>query len=66
MASVAGAKVELVSGLVVIRSVVTDRDGRYRVEGLQPGEYTVRVTAPGFQTAGTTSECRRLGTGGSG
>ena len=49
-ASVAGAKVELVSGLVVIRSVVTDRDGRYRFDGLQPGEYTVRVTAPGFQS----------------
>ena len=48
-ASVAGAKVELVSGLVVTRSVVTDSEGRYRVEGLQPGEYTVRVTAPGFQ-----------------
>ncbi len=49
-ASVAGAKVELVSGLVAIRSVVTDSEGRYRVEGLQPGEYTVRVTAPGFQS----------------
>lgn len=49
-ASVAGAKVELVSGLVVIRSIVTDGEGRYRVEGLQLGEYTVRVTAPGFQS----------------
>jgi iron complex outermembrane receptor protein len=49
-ASVAGAKVELVSGLVAIRSLVTDSQGRYRVEGLQPGEYTVRVTAPGFQS----------------
>ena len=48
-ASVAGAKVELVSGLVVIRSGVTDSEGRYRLEGLQPGQYTVRVTAPGFQ-----------------
>ena len=38
------------SGLVVIRSVVTDSEGRYRVEGLQPGEYAVRVTAPGFQS----------------
>ena len=49
-ASVAGAKVELVSGLVVIRSVVTDSEGRYRVEGLQPGECAVRVTAPGFES----------------
>ena len=49
-ASVTGAKVELVSGLVAIRSVVTDSEGRYRVERLQPGEYTVRVTALGFQS----------------
>jgi iron complex outermembrane receptor protein len=50
-ASVAGAKVELVSGVVGIRSIVTDSNGRYRVEGLQPGDYTVRVTAPGFQSS---------------
>ena len=43
-ASVAGARVELVNGLVVTRSVATDSEGRYRVEGLQPGEYTVRVS----------------------
>ncbi len=49
-ASVAGASIELVSGLVATRSVATDRDGRYRVESLQPGEYTIRVTAPGFQS----------------
>jgi iron complex outermembrane receptor protein len=48
-ASVAGARIELLGGLVVIRSIVTDSEGRYRVEGLQLGEYTVRVTAPGFQ-----------------
>lgn len=48
-ASVAGARVELVSDLVVIRSVVTDSEGRYRVEGLQSGAHTVRVTAAGFQ-----------------
>ena len=50
-ASVAGAKVELARGPVVIRSVVTDRDGRYRLDDPQPGAYTVRVTAPGFQIA---------------
>ena len=38
-------------GLVVIRSVVTDRDGRYRLDDPQPGAYTVRVTSPGFQIA---------------
>ena len=32
------------------RSVATDADGRYRVESLDPGQYTVRVTAPGFQS----------------
>ena len=50
-ASVAGAKVELTRGLVVIRSVVTDREGRYRLDDPQPGAYTVRVTAPNFQAA---------------
>jgi iron complex outermembrane receptor protein len=50
-ASVVGAKVELTRGPVVIRSVVTDRDGRYRLGDAQPGAYTVRVTAPGFQIA---------------
>jgi iron complex outermembrane receptor protein len=49
-AVVAGAKVELVSGLVVTRSVTTDSEGRYRVDSLQPGDYTVRVTARGFQS----------------
>jgi iron complex outermembrane receptor protein len=49
-AVVGGAKVELMRGLTVARSVATDIDGRYRVEGLQPGGYTVRVTAPGFQS----------------
>lgn len=48
-AAVAGAKVELVSGLAAPRSVATDSEGRYRFEGLPPGEYTVRVTAPGFE-----------------
>lgn len=48
-ASVPGAKVELVSGLAATRSVATDGEGRYRFEDLEPGEYTVRVTVPGFQ-----------------
>lgn len=49
-AAVVGAQVELMRGLVAIRSVVTDGEGRYRVEGPQPGDYTVRVTAPGFRS----------------
>ena len=36
--------------LVATRSAATDGGGRYRFEGLQPGEYIVRVTAPGFQS----------------
>ena len=37
-ASVTGAKVELVSGVAVIGSEVTDSEGRYRLEGFHPGE----------------------------
>ncbi len=48
-ASVPGATVELVSGVAATRSAATDGRGRYRFEGLEPGEYTLRVTAPGFQ-----------------
>jgi iron complex outermembrane receptor protein len=49
-ATVPGARVELVNGLTVIRAVATDSEGRYRLEGLAPADYTVRVTAPGFQS----------------
>lgn len=49
-AVIVGAKVELAGG-AVSRSAATDRDGRYRVDGLAPGAYTLRVTAPGFQAA---------------
>ncbi len=47
-ASVPGAKVEIVSGLAATRSAATDDEGRYRFEGLEPGEYTIRVTVPGL------------------
>ncbi len=46
-ASVVGARVEVVG--VATRTAVTDRDGRYRVDNLQPGEHAVRVSAQGFQ-----------------
>ncbi|MEQ1729569.1 MAG: TonB-dependent receptor, partial [Vicinamibacterales bacterium] len=48
-ASVAGATVEVVSGAVGRRLVATDNEGRFRVDGLPAGDYTVRVTARGFQ-----------------
>jgi iron complex outermembrane receptor protein len=48
-ASVTGAKVDLVGPLAATRSAVTDGQGRYRFEGLPAGDYTVRVTASGFQ-----------------
>lgn len=48
-ATVPNAKVELVGGPAAARSAVTDGEGRYRFGGLEPGDYTVRVTAPGFQ-----------------
>jgi iron complex outermembrane receptor protein len=48
-AAVAGAKVELVRGAVVSGSAATDGAGRYRFDGIAPGDYTVRVAASGFQ-----------------
>ncbi len=48
-ASVSAAKVELASGGIVTHSVAANSSGRYRFEGLQPNEYTVRVTASGFR-----------------
>jgi iron complex outermembrane receptor protein len=48
-APVPGAKVELSRGPAAARAVATDREGRYRIEGLDPGEYTLRVSIPGFQ-----------------
>jgi iron complex outermembrane receptor protein len=49
-AAVVGASVEVTSGPVASRSVTTNGEGRYRVEGLPYGDYVVRVTAPGFRT----------------
>jgi iron complex outermembrane receptor protein len=48
-AAVAGAKVELVRGSVASGSAVTDGEGRYRFDGIAPGEYRVRVSAAGFE-----------------
>jgi iron complex outermembrane receptor protein len=48
-AAVAGAKVELAGALGATRTTASDGEGRYRFEGLRPGEYTVRINVPGFQ-----------------
>lgn len=32
------------------RLEVTDRDGRYRIDGLPPGRYALRFTLPGFNS----------------
>ncbi len=47
--SVAGATVELTSPSTgAIRRVSTNAQGLYEMPGLQPGNYDLRVTAPGF------------------
>ena len=38
-----------------IKTVVTDRGGDYRVPLLEPGDYKVSVTAPGFETTTETT-----------
>src|SRR5262245_48514604 len=45
-----GVTVEAVSPALIekVRSAVTDGTGRYRIENLQPGTYTVTFTLPGF------------------
>jgi hypothetical protein len=47
-----GVTVEATSPVLIekVRSAVTDGTGRYRIESLQPGDYTVTFTLPGFAT----------------
>ena len=47
-----GVTVEAASPALIeqIRAVVTDGSGRYRIEGLRPGVYSVRFVLPGFRT----------------
>ena len=47
-----GVTVEAASPALIekVRTAVTDGNGRYRVEALQPGTYTVTFTLPGFST----------------
>jgi len=48
-ASVAGARVELLGSGIAARAAATNAEGRYRFDGLPPGDYRVRATAQGFQ-----------------
>lgn len=44
-----GVTVEVVGpAQVEPRLEVTDREGRYRIDGLPPGRYAIRFTLPGF------------------
>src|SRR5688572_19760779 len=45
-----GVTVEAASPALIekVRSAVTDGNGRYRIEDLRPGTYTVTFTLPGF------------------
>jgi hypothetical protein len=47
-----GVSVEAASPVLIeqSRSVVTDGAGRYRIENLRPGTYSVTFTLPGFKT----------------
>jgi iron complex outermembrane receptor protein len=61
-ASVAAAKVELLGGPGGSRATTTDSGGRYRFEGLGPGDYTLRVTARAFRTAERAVQVAASGT----
>jgi len=47
-AAVSGAQVELVGAVTSARTAATDGTGRYRFTGLPAGEYSLRITVPGF------------------
>ena len=50
--AIAGAKVELTSSATgATRRASTNTQGLYEIPGLQPGNYELRVTAPGFGTS---------------
>jgi len=53
-AIVAGAKVELLKGNVVVKTTTTDGAGNYAFDVLENARYSVRAVAPTFQS--TTSE----------
>jgi hypothetical protein len=54
-AIIPGAQVTITSDKYAqVKTVVTDKEGNYRVPLLAPGKYKVSITAPGFET--TTQE----------
>jgi hypothetical protein len=56
-ARVAGARIVVLSkGSSIVREVVANERGEFRLEGLQPGSYSVSVTAKGFAEAIATVE----------
>jgi hypothetical protein len=52
-AVVPGVTVEATSPALIekVRSATTDSSGRYRIENVRPGEYTVTFSLPGFATS---------------
>lgn len=50
-AAVAGAKVELVGRGARARTTISDAEGRYGFQNLEPGDYKVRVAATAFEAA---------------
>jgi hypothetical protein len=59
-----GVTVEASSPALIekVRTAISDSNGRYRIEDLRPGEYTVTFTLPGF----TTTRREQLIVGGTG
>jgi hypothetical protein len=53
-AAVQGARVETQRAQGAAQSTITDDAGRYRIEGLVPGRYTVRAEHAGFRPEVTT------------
>ena len=51
-----GVTVEAASPALIekVRTAVSDGNGRYRIENLRPGDYTVTFTLPGFATVQRT------------
>ena len=47
-----GVTVEAASPVLIekVRTAVTDGNGRYQIENLRPGQYTITFTLPGFNT----------------
>lgn len=55
-AAVAGAAVKITSAETgVVRETVTQSDGSFRLDAVDPGTYTAEVTASGFKTATRTN-----------